>query len=51
MIDSTAFFDTQFRHQIETQEFVLNPFEQAALPYLKGDELEQRFAGWDVQFF
>jgi len=40
MIDSTAFFDTQFRHQIETQEFVLNPFEQAALPYLKGSLLD-----------
>lgn len=40
MTDSTAFFDTQFRRQIETQEFVLNPFEEVALPYLKGRLLD-----------
>ena len=33
-------FDRQFRHQIVAGEFVLNPFEQAVLPYLRGDVLD-----------
>ncbi len=40
MVDPTAFFDTQFRRQIAANEFALNPFEQAALPYLKGRVLD-----------
>lgn len=33
-------FDRQFRNQIVAGEFVLNPFEQAVLPYLRGDVLD-----------
>ncbi len=40
MVDPVAFFDKQFRRQIESREFTLNPFEQAALPYLKGRVLD-----------
>ena len=36
MVDPVAFFDKQFRRQLESREFELNPFELAALPYLKG---------------
>lgn len=37
---AVEFFDRQFREQIEAGEFVLNPFEQAVLPYLRGDVLD-----------
>lgn len=40
MPDPVAFFDCQFRRQVESEEFILNPFEQAALPYLKGRVLD-----------
>lgn len=40
MADPIVFFDTQFRRQIEKSEFILNPFEKAALPYLKGRVLD-----------
>lgn len=40
MADPIIFFDKQFKHQIEKCEFLLNPFEQAALPYLKGRVLD-----------
>lgn len=35
-----AFFDTQFQRQLQAHEFVLNPFEQAALPYMRGRVLD-----------
>lgn len=38
--DSVSFFDTQFRKQIGEQNFALNPFELAALPYLSGSVLD-----------
>ena len=34
------FFDRQFERQIAQGEFVLNPFEQAALPHLRGRVLD-----------
>lgn len=34
------FFDRQFRQQIASGEMPLNPFEQAALPYLRGEVLD-----------
>jgi len=37
---SVRFFDTQFRRQLDAREFALNPFEQAALPYLSGRVLD-----------
>lgn len=37
---SVAFFDTQFQRQIAQHEFALNPFEQAALPHLRGRILD-----------
>lgn len=40
MSDPVLFFDTQFQHQILAAEFMLNPFELAALPYLKGRVLD-----------
>lgn len=40
MADPVTFFDEQFRRQVESHEFALNPFEQAALPYLKGRLLD-----------
>lgn len=38
--NSVTFFDRQFRQQVENQDFQLNPFELAALPYLKGRVLD-----------
>lgn len=38
--DSIRFFDMQFRRQAAAGEFVPNPFEQRALPYLQGSVLE-----------
>lgn len=40
MTDPVAFFESQFRRQVESHEFVLNSFEQAALPYLRGRVLD-----------
>ncbi len=40
MTDPVTFFESQFRRQVESHEFVLNPFEQAALPYLRGRVLD-----------
>lgn len=37
---SIQFFDTQFRRQLAADERALNPFEQAALPYLRGKVLD-----------
>jgi tellurite methyltransferase len=37
---SIAFFDEQFQRQVAAGEFALNPFEQAALPYLRGAMLD-----------
>lgn len=37
---SVAFFDRQFRQQVEQQDFTLNPFEQAVLPLLCGRVLD-----------
>lgn len=37
---SVRFFDQQFRRQIGARDFALNPFEQAALPYLSGRVLD-----------
>jgi tellurite methyltransferase len=37
---SVAFFDTQFQRQVRDGDFALNPFEKAALPYLRGRVLE-----------
>ena len=37
---SVDFFETQFRRQVGAAEFVLNPFEEAALPYLAGRVLD-----------
>lgn len=37
---SVDFFETQFRRQVSAAEFVLNPFEEAALPYLAGRILD-----------
>lgn len=37
---SVDFFEHQFRRQIERGEAALNPFEQAALPHLRGDLLD-----------
>jgi tellurite methyltransferase len=37
---SVAFFDTQFRRQLDVGERVLNPFEQRALPHLQGRVLD-----------
>ena len=37
---SVEFFDSQFRRQAEKAEYVLNPFELAVLPYLKGEVLD-----------
>jgi tellurite methyltransferase len=34
------FFDRQFRGQVAAGDFALNPFEQAALPYLAGEVLD-----------
>jgi tellurite methyltransferase len=37
---SIAFFDTQFQRQVREGDFALNPFEAAALPYLRGRVLD-----------
>lgn len=37
---SVAFFDAQFEKQIAQHDFALNPFEQAALPYVRGSVLD-----------
>lgn len=37
---SVRFFDKQFRRQDAAREFVLNPFESRALPYVEGHVLE-----------
>lgn len=37
---SVGFFDAQFQKQIEAGEFALNPFEQAALPFVSGRVLD-----------
>lgn len=37
---SIEFFDTQFRRQIAAGELALNPFEQRALPHLRGRVLD-----------
>lgn len=37
---SVAFFDTQFKSQITQHDFALNPFELAALPYVRGEVLD-----------
>lgn len=37
---SVRFFDAQFQRQVREAEFRLNPFEQAALPYLRGRVLD-----------
>lgn len=37
---SVTFFDTQFRKQVEAGDFALNPFEKAALPFVRGRVLD-----------
>lgn len=37
---SIDFFDRQFRRQIEGSDYALNPFERAALPFLRGEVLD-----------
>jgi len=37
---SVGFFDAQFRKQVAAGEFALNPFEQAALPFISGRVLD-----------
>lgn len=37
---SIDFFDEQFRAQIASGDFALNPFEQAALPFVRGRVLD-----------
>ncbi len=37
---SVDFFDAQFRRQVESGEYALNPFEQAALPFVSGRVLD-----------
>jgi len=37
---SISFFDNQFQKQVSEQSFALNPFEEAALPYLTGCVLD-----------
>lgn len=34
------FFESQFKRQIESGEFTLNPFEEAVLPFVRGDVLD-----------
>lgn len=38
--ESVRFFETQFRRQVDAGEFVLNPFERLALPFLRGEVLD-----------
>lgn len=40
MKTSIEFFDTQFRRQAPQSSLKLNPFEEAALPYLRGEVLD-----------
>lgn len=37
---SVRFFDAQFQRQARERDFALNPFEQAALPHLRGRVLD-----------
>lgn len=37
---AVSFFEQQFQKQVGEQSFALNPFEQAALPYLQGSVLD-----------
>ncbi|HEX7054876.1 MAG TPA: methyltransferase domain-containing protein [Burkholderiales bacterium] len=37
---SIDFFDAQFRRQVAARDFALNPFEQAALPFVRGRVLD-----------
>jgi tellurite methyltransferase len=37
---AVQFFDRQFERQVATAEYALNPFEQAVLPFLRGDVLD-----------
>jgi ubiquinone/menaquinone biosynthesis C-methylase UbiE len=37
---SVAFFDSQFERQVAEADFALNPFEQIALPYVRGSALD-----------
>ncbi|MBL8340124.1 MAG: class I SAM-dependent methyltransferase [Rubrivivax sp.] len=37
---SVRFFDAQFQRQLRSGDFALNPFERAALPYLRGQLLD-----------
>lgn len=37
---SIRFFETQFQRQVEAHDLRLNPFEQRALPYLRGRVLD-----------
>ncbi|MBS1188616.1 MAG: hypothetical protein H6R10_408 [Rhodocyclaceae bacterium] len=40
MSRSIDFFETQFRRQVDSGDLALNPFEAAALPYLRGRVLD-----------
>lgn len=40
MSGAVAFFDRQFRRQAEAADYALNPFEAAALPWMRGDVLD-----------
>src|SRR5262249_40248574 len=37
---SVEFFETQFRRQVESREYALNPFESLALEHLRGEVLD-----------
>jgi len=37
---SVTFFDTQFQKQVASNDFALNPFEKAALPFVRGRVLD-----------
>lgn len=37
---SVDFFDSQFRKQVASRDFALNPFERAALPFVRGRVLD-----------
>jgi len=37
---AVQFFDRQFERQVAAAEYVLNPFEQAVMPFLHGDVLD-----------
>ena len=38
--ESIRFFDSQFHRQIEAGDYALNPFERAALPFLRDEVLD-----------